>query len=111
MAVPVTHMRKGELDYFGPVFDAIDHGFSDFYATKIPFDPAEHLEMTGLVLVAIYLTVGIAGLLLTAGRPLASAAALLVGVGWPVTLPRRFPEGISSGPAPCSWWRCSCSFC
>ncbi len=91
MAVPVTHMRKGELDFFGPVFDAIDHGFSDFYATKIPFDPAEHLEMTGLVLVAIYLTVGIAGLLLAAGRPLASAVALLVGVGWPVTLASTIP--------------------
>ena len=47
--------------------------------------------MTGLVLVAIYLTVGIAGLLLAAGRPLASAVALLVGVGWPVTLASTIP--------------------
>jgi transglutaminase-like putative cysteine protease len=47
--------------------------------------------MTGLVLVALYLTVGIAGVLLAAGRPLASAVALLLGVGWPATLAATIP--------------------
>jgi transglutaminase-like putative cysteine protease len=91
MGVPVTHMRRGELDFWGPLFDAVDHGFSDFYDTRVPFDPAEHVEMTGLVLMAVYLTVGIAGVLLAAGRPLASAVALLLGVGWPATLAATIP--------------------
>jgi len=91
MGVSVTHMRKGELDFWGPLFDAVDRGFSEFYATRIPFDPSEHLEMTGLVLMAIYLTVGIAGVLLASGRPLVSAVALLLGVGWPTTLAATIP--------------------
>jgi transglutaminase-like putative cysteine protease len=91
LGVPVTHMRKGDLDFWPPVWDAVRHGFSDFYDTRVPFDPLEHPEMIGLVLVAVYLTVGIAGLLLSAGRPLASAVALLLGVGWPATLAATIP--------------------
>jgi transglutaminase-like putative cysteine protease len=92
LGVPVTHMRKGELDFWPPLWDAVRDGFSDFYDTRVAFDAAEHPEMLGLVLVAVYLTIGISGLLLAAGRPLASAVALLLGVGWPATLAATIPE-------------------
>jgi transglutaminase-like putative cysteine protease len=89
--VPVTDMRRGDRDFWGPLFDAVDHGFSDFYETRVPLDPTEHPEMWGLVLLAIFLAVAIPALFLATGHPLAAGVAVLLGVGWPLTLAATIP--------------------
>jgi transglutaminase-like putative cysteine protease len=91
LGVPVTGMRRGESDFWGPLFDAVGHGFSDFYETRVPLNPDEHAEMWGLVLIAIFLAVAIPALFLAAGRPLAAGVAVLLGVGWPLTLAATIP--------------------
>jgi transglutaminase-like putative cysteine protease len=89
--VPVTDMRRGDHDFWGPLFDAVHDGFSDFYDTRVPLAPADHPEMWGLVLLAIFLTVAIPALLLAARRPLAAGVAVVLGIGWPLTLAATIP--------------------
>jgi transglutaminase-like putative cysteine protease len=91
LAVPVTDMRRGESNFWGPLFDAVGDGFADFYESRVPISPAEHPEMWGLVLCAMFLAVAIPAFLLAAGRSLAAGVALLLGVGWPLTLAATIP--------------------
>jgi transglutaminase-like putative cysteine protease len=62
------------------------NGFSDFYDTHLPFDPAVHVAMAELVLAAIFGFSLVAALLAAERRPVAAACAVLVGAGWPATL-------------------------
>jgi hypothetical protein len=62
------------------------HGFLDFYDVKTPFDPRVHPEMRGVVLTAVLGFVLALVLAVRARRPVAAAAVLLVGAGWPATL-------------------------
>lgn len=89
--VSLTDMRPGERDFFGPLFAAIGDGFSDFYATKVPFDVAEHAEMEGLVLLAIFLFLLAAGMLAVLRRSLLSGVVFVLGVGWPATIAATIP--------------------
>lgn len=91
LGIPVTDMRPGERDFFGPLLAAVGDGFDGFYATRIPIRVAEHPEMAGLVLIAIFLFVAISTLLLAAGHPLLGAATFVVGVGWPATVAATIP--------------------
>ncbi len=91
LGVPVTDMRPGERDFFGPLFAAVGDGFAGFYDTRIPIRVDEHPEMAGLVLIAIFLFVALSTLLLAAGRPLLAAATFVVGVGWPATVAATIP--------------------
>jgi transglutaminase-like putative cysteine protease len=91
MDVPVTDMRRGERDFFGPLFDAIGSGFSDFYETRVPLSPAEFPDSAAILFVAIFLTAAVSGLLVAGGRPLTGGAALVLGVGWPATLASTIP--------------------
>jgi transglutaminase-like putative cysteine protease len=85
LGVPLTRMRPGDPDFFGPAWDAVVAGLQDFYELQLPFDPGLHPESAGLVLIAIYGFVAACGVLLAAGRPLLAAITLVIGVGWPVT--------------------------
>jgi transglutaminase-like putative cysteine protease len=61
-------------------------GFLEFYDYQVPFDPATHPRMHGVLLVALFaftLAFALAG---AARRPGVAAMALVVGVGWPGTL-------------------------
>lgn len=91
LGVPVTDMRRGDSDFWGPLFDAVSDGFSDFYETRVPLAPADHPEMWGLILLAILLAVAIPALLLASGHALAAGVAVLLGVGWPLTLAATIP--------------------
>lgn len=83
--VPLTDMRPGDQDFFGPVWGALEDGLKDSYEFRLPFSPADFPEAAGLVLIAIYGFTAFTGLLLAAERPLLAALVLVVGVGWPVT--------------------------
>jgi transglutaminase-like putative cysteine protease len=89
--VPVTHMRTGDVDFFGPLFARIHDGFSDFYATRVPFARGEHPYMEGVLLVAVFLFVAVPSLLLAARRPLVAGLVFVLGVGWPATIAATIP--------------------
>lgn len=63
-----------------------DSGFLDFYSTHLPFDPRVHVDMAGVVLGAVFVFTLAVALLAAARKPVAAAALLLVGAGWPATL-------------------------
>ena len=93
--VPVTEMRRGERDYFGPVFNQIGDGLRDLWETDAPFRPERHLELAGLLMFAVYLLVAAISLLVVRGRTLAAGIVLLVGVGLPVTIASSYSIGSS----------------
>jgi transglutaminase-like putative cysteine protease len=74
------------LGAFSLVGGRFGNGFLDFYATHLPFDPRLHVEMAEVVLIAIFCFALLAALVIAAGKPVASALALLLGAGWPATL-------------------------
>jgi len=91
--VPVTEMRPGPHDYFGPVFASIADGTRDLWETDAPFDIVRHPELAGLVLLAIYGFVALIALLLVRDRPLSAGIALVVGVGVPITVAASYGVG------------------
>ena len=94
-AVPLTDMRPGTRDFFGPAGDAFADGFRDMYETKHPFLRLDHPELAGLVLLAIFLLVAACGLLVVARRRLWAGGVLLAGVGMPTTV-----SATAAGSAP-----------
>ncbi len=71
---------------FSTVGTRFGNGFSDFYSTHLPFDPRLHAAMGELVLAALFGFSLVAALLAAERKPIAAAAAVLVGAGWPGTL-------------------------
>src|SRR4051812_17093991 len=70
----------------GRILSRFGSGFLEFYDYQVPFDPATHPRMHGVLLVALFaFTLGFA-LAVAARRPGLAAMALVVGVGWPGTL-------------------------
>jgi transglutaminase-like putative cysteine protease len=76
----------GLADSSSMVGKQFGNGFSDFYATHLPFDPRVHVAMGELVLAGIFAFSVLVALLAAARKPVLSAVALLVGAGWPATL-------------------------
>jgi transglutaminase-like putative cysteine protease len=68
------------------VWSHFDGGFLDFYSTHLPFDPRLHVDMTQVVLVAVFAFTLAVGLCASARRPVAAVVFLLAGAGWPATL-------------------------
>jgi len=62
-----------------------ERGFLDFYDITLPFAP-EHVQMEGVILLALFAGSFAVASLLDAGRPGAATAALVVSAGWPATL-------------------------
>jgi transglutaminase-like putative cysteine protease len=89
--VPVTHMRKGTVDFWGPLLSRVDAGFADFYSTRVPFEPADHPYMEAIVLVAIFLFLVVGALLVVWPRPLVAAVLTLLALGWPATIAATIP--------------------
>jgi transglutaminase-like putative cysteine protease len=92
-AVPVSDMRLGRHDYFGPVFDAIGDGLRDIYETDAPYARSDHPELAGLVLLAVFVLVGLTAMLITCRRYLWAGLVLVVGVGVPVTISASYGIG------------------
>ena len=61
-------------------------GFLEFYDVQLPFDPATHPRMHGVLLLAAFAFTLAVALAAVGSRPGLAAAALVVGVGWPGTL-------------------------
>ena len=80
LAFSVSPLHIGDV---GPRFS---RGFLDFYDFRIPIDPAQHVRMHQVLLVAIFgFTLAVA-LALGSGRALPAVIAFLIGAGWPATL-------------------------
>ena len=91
--VSLTEARPGrDHDFFGPVLSSFRQGSLDFFDTKIPFDPAAHPEMHGVVLFAAFGFLAAAGLAIAARRTFLALAALLLGAGWPATMASTWLE-------------------
>src|SRR5512142_4252 len=67
---------------FSTVGTRFSNGFSDFYSTHLPFDPRLHAAMGDLVLAALFGFSLLAVVLAAERKPIAAAAAVLVGAGW-----------------------------
>ena len=70
----------------GQVAARFGDGFLAFYDVQIPFSPATHPHMHGVLLLAVFAFTLAVGLAAVARRPGLAALALVVGVGWPGTL-------------------------
>jgi transglutaminase-like putative cysteine protease len=70
----------------GRILSRFGSGFLEFYDYKVPFDPAAHPRMHGVLLVAVFAFTLAFALAVAAHRPGLAAIALVVGVGWPGTL-------------------------
>jgi protein-glutamine gamma-glutamyltransferase len=70
----------------GPLAETVRLGLGDFYRVVLPFDPAASPEMHALMLAAMFGFVLATALLVAAERPVAAAAVVVVGAGWPATL-------------------------
>ena len=80
LAFTVSPLHVGDV---GPGFS---RGFLDFYDFRLPIDPAEHVRMHQVILVAIFgFTLAVASAV-GARRALLAVVAFLVGAGWPATL-------------------------
>ena len=79
------------------------NGFLEFYDYQVPFDPATHPRMHGVLLLALFAFTLAFALAVAARRPALAAMALVVGVGWP----GRCCPATTSCAGRCCWWRCS----
>lgn len=70
----------------GRLLSRFGGGFLDFYDVQVPFDPAAHPHMHGVLLVALFAFTLWVGLAAAARRPGLASAGLVVGAGWPATL-------------------------
>jgi transglutaminase-like putative cysteine protease len=70
----------------GHLLSRFGGGYLDFYDVQVPFDPAAHPRMHGVVLIAVFAFTLWVALAAAARRPGLAAAGLVVGAGWPGTL-------------------------
>ena len=93
--VPLTDARPGDrdTDFLDPVLASFRQGALDFFDTRIPFDRLDFPFMHGVVLLAVFGFLAAAGIAVAARRPLAAAAALVVGVIWPATISSSWVSG------------------
>jgi transglutaminase-like putative cysteine protease len=64
----------------------IERGLRDFYEVAVPFDPAAHPLMHGLVVLAVFGFCVALALAVAARRALSATLVLAAAVGWPATL-------------------------
>ncbi len=72
--------------FSGRLLSRFGGGFLDFYDVQLPFGPAAHPRMHGVLLIALFAFTLWVGLAAAARRPGLAAAGLVVGAGWPGTL-------------------------
>jgi transglutaminase-like putative cysteine protease len=70
----------------GTILGRAWQGFLEFYDVLMPFDPAQHPHMHGVLLVAIFTFTALAALAVAARRPLLAGLVLVAGAGWPATI-------------------------
>src|SRR6266576_1983754 len=72
--------------FFGPLGSRFSRGFLDFYDYRLPFDPAEHPRMHGVILIAIFGFTFAVALAVAARRALFAVVLFFIAAGWPATL-------------------------
>ena len=73
-------------DFFGPLFTKLWRGFEAFFDVALPFSGAEHPEMHGAIMLAVFGFCLAIAFAVAARRPLLASAALIAGAGWPATI-------------------------
>jgi hypothetical protein len=61
-------------------------GFLEFYDARLPFAPGAHPRMQSVILVALFVSCVLVGLVVAARRPVLAALTVIVAAGWPATL-------------------------
>ena len=79
-------LRPGGEGFFGPLGSRFSRGFLDFYDYRLPFDPAEHPRMHGVILIAIFGFTFAVALAVAARRALFAVVLFFIAAGWPATL-------------------------
>ena len=70
----------------GTILHRAWRGFLEFYDVLMPFAPAEHPLMHGVLLLAIFTFTALAALAVAARRPLLAGLVVVAGAGWPATI-------------------------
>src|SRR5437016_1643990 len=88
VAFPISPLalRPGGEGFFGPLGSRFSRGFLDFYDYRLPFDPAEHPRMHGVILIAIFGFTFAVALAVAARRALLAVVLFFIAAGWPATL-------------------------
>jgi transglutaminase-like putative cysteine protease len=73
-------------DFFGPFGEKLWRGFESFFDVALPFRVAEHPEMHGAILLAVFGFCVVLALAIAARQPLLASAVLIAGAGWPATI-------------------------
>jgi transglutaminase-like putative cysteine protease len=61
-------------------------GFLEFYDVRLPFAADSHPRMEAVVLVALFASCAVVAMAVAARKPVLASVAVVVAVGWPVTL-------------------------
>ncbi|HEX2110948.1 MAG TPA: transglutaminaseTgpA domain-containing protein [Gaiellaceae bacterium] len=88
----ITDARRGDRDFFGPLLSSFKQGLLEFYDTRVPFDPERFPLMHGVVLLAVFASVAVAGMAIAARRLFAALGAVIVGAGVPATMASTWVE-------------------
>ncbi|MBD0329172.1 MAG: transglutaminase domain-containing protein [Thermoleophilia bacterium] len=83
---PLDARPFSEREFFGPAWERLRQGVLNFWEVAQPFSPAEHAEMHGAVLLAIFAFCAVIAHAIAARRPLLAGVALLAGSLWPATI-------------------------
>jgi protein-glutamine gamma-glutamyltransferase len=73
-------------DFFGPFGEKLWRGFEAFFDVALPFRVAEHPEMHGAILLAVFGFCVVLALAVAGRQPLLASAVLIAGAGWPATI-------------------------
>jgi transglutaminase-like putative cysteine protease len=84
VAVPIS-LGVSPFDEQG-IWRTIKDGFLEFYDVAVPFDPARHPDMHGVLLLALFVAGLCLALAIASRRPFLAVLALVAGAGWPATL-------------------------
>jgi hypothetical protein len=70
----------------GALRSGLSDGTLEFYDVAVPFDPHQHPEMHGALLLALFAGALAVALCIAARKPFPAVLALVAGAGWPATL-------------------------
>jgi transglutaminase-like putative cysteine protease len=85
-SVSPAALWPGGESFFGTIGSRFGSGFVDFYAFRLPFDPAGHAHMHEVLLIAIFAFTLAVALAVGSRRAVVAVICFLVGAGWPATL-------------------------
>ncbi len=85
-SLPVHAIWSDTGGFFTRFGSRFSGGIADFYAFRLPVDPASHARMQMLLLFASFAFTAVLGLAIAARRTVLVVAVFLVAAGWPSTL-------------------------